>query len=219
MQLNFKQKQNMKKIILTIAAVFAFGFANAQEVKYGVKAGLGLSSISGLDGGSTGIGFNIGGFAKIGLADKFAFQPELLFSSVGAKQSYSYAEPGYSESSTIKHTFNYINIPLMVNYKVANKFGLEVGPQIGFLMSYKAKMDESVTYLGTTTSTSSTSTDKSGLSSTSFGLNLGAGYDLTENLNLGLRYSLGLSKLQKELATGATAYKNNVIWLNLGYSF
>ena len=32
----------MKKIIMTAAAVFAFGFANAQDVKFGVKGGLNL---------------------------------------------------------------------------------------------------------------------------------------------------------------------------------
>ena len=29
----------MKKVLLSAAAIFAFGFANAQEVKFGVKAG------------------------------------------------------------------------------------------------------------------------------------------------------------------------------------
>ena len=30
----------MKKIILTAAAVFAFSFANAQDTKFGIKAGV-----------------------------------------------------------------------------------------------------------------------------------------------------------------------------------
>ena len=42
----------MKKIIFSIAAVLAFGFANAQDVKYGAKAGLNMSSIS-TDGASS----------------------------------------------------------------------------------------------------------------------------------------------------------------------
>ena len=32
----------MKKVLLTVAAVMAFGLMNAQEVKYGAKAGLNM---------------------------------------------------------------------------------------------------------------------------------------------------------------------------------
>lgn len=78
-------KINMKKIILSVVAIFAFGFSNAQEVKFGAKAGLNLSTITGgnLSGGSR-VGFHVGGLAEIGLTEKFAVQPELLLSMKGA---------------------------------------------------------------------------------------------------------------------------------------
>jgi long-subunit fatty acid transport protein len=210
----------MKKVILSLVAVMAFGFANAQDVKYGAKAGLGLSSVSGLNNGKSLIGFNIGGFAEIGLDDKFSFQPELLFTSAGAKSSYSEISGGYKGSYSLKLSFSHINIPLMLKYKVADKISLEAGPQIGFLIGTKSTEDLTVSNNGTTIqSSSNSSTDKSGWNKTAFGLNIGGGYDLTENLNLGLRYSLGLSKLQKDVAAGESSLKNNVLWLNLGYKF
>ena len=214
----------MRKVILSLLALLALSVLNAQKTskpQFGAKAGLGLSSISGLEGAKNLIGFNIGGFAEIGLDDKFSFQPELLFTSAGAKSiTYFVLNNGYSGSYEVKLRFLHINIPLMLKYKVADKINLEAGPQIGFLIGAKTTEDETVTSsVSVIKSTSTTSTDKSVWNKTYFGLNIGGGYDLTKNLNLGLRYSLGLSKLQKDLVAGETALENNVLWLNLGYKF
>ena len=56
----------MKKVLLTVAAVMAFGLMNAQEVKYGAKAGLNLSNVAGdVENNDMKISFQIGGFAEI----------------------------------------------------------------------------------------------------------------------------------------------------------
>ena len=74
-----------KKVLLTAVAIFAFGFANAQEVKFGVKAGLNMSTVQGgYYSGAVKPGFHIGGLAEIKLNDKFAIQPELLYSLKGS---------------------------------------------------------------------------------------------------------------------------------------
>ena len=185
----------MKKFFLTAAAVFAISFANAQDVKFGAKAGLNLSSLANAEGAKTQVGFHLGGYATISVSDKFAVQPELLYSAQGAK----------FEGGSLN--LSYINIPVMAKFNVADKFNLEVGPQIGLLMSATAK-------------SSAGSLDvKEGYKTMDFGLNFGAGYDVAENINVGLRYCLGLSQLEKELASGETATKNTNIQLSLGYRF
>ncbi len=186
----------MKKIILTAAAVFALSFANAQDTKFGAKAGLNFSSISNAEGAKSQVGFHLGGYATIMVSDKFAVQPELLYSTQGAKFD-----------GDLSENLAYINIPIMAKFNVAEKFNLEAGPQIGFLMS--ANLKSSAGSLDT----------KDGYKSMDFGLNFGAGYDVAENINVGLRYCLGLSQLEKELVTGQTASKNTNIQLSLGYSF
>lgn len=186
----------MKKFFLTAAAVFVLSFANAQDTKFGAKAGLNFSSIANAEGAKTQVGFHIGGYATIKVSDKFAVQPELLYSAQGAKY-----DGGLSEN------LSYINIPVMAKFYVADKFNLEAGPQIGFLMSANLK------------SSAGSVDTKDGYKSMDFGLNLGAGYDVAENINVGLRYCLGLSQLEKELAPGQTATKNTNIQLSLGYSF
>ncbi|MES2812078.1 MAG: porin family protein [Bacteroidota bacterium] len=185
----------MKKLLLTAAAVFAFGFANAQETKFGVKAGLNMADWGGddADGLDSKVSFHVGGFAEIKLSDKFAFQPELLYSAQGAK-----ADGG-------SYDVNYLNIPLMAKYFATEKFSIEAGPQVGFLMSAKANPD------------SGDSVDiKDELKSTDFGFNLGLGYNFTENLSAGLRYNLGLSQV---IDADDVDVKNNVFSLSVGYKF
>jgi len=180
----------MKKIIVTVAAIFAFGYANAQDVKFGVKGGLSNSSTT-ESGAKSLLGFHLGGFAEIKASDKFAVQPELLYSAQGAK------------FDGVSLNLNYINIPVMAKYYVADAFSIEAGPQIGFLMSAKSDGIDV----------------KSVLKSTDFGLNLGAGYNLNETMSLGLRYNMGLSEIEKEIAAGDKGSKNTSIQLSFGYKF
>ncbi len=180
----------MKKIILTAAAVFAISFANAQDTKYGVKGGLSMSSTS-ESGASSLLAFHLGGFAEFKISDKFAVQPELLYSAQGAK---------FTGGDL---NLNYINIPVMAKYYVADAFSIEAGPQIGFLMS--AKLD------GTDV--------KDFCNSTDFGLNLGAGYNLNETMSLGLRYNMGFSDIEKDLLPAQSGSKNSSIQISFGYKF
>jgi opacity protein-like surface antigen len=185
----------MKKIILSMVAIFAFGFANAQETKFGAKVALNMSNFTGdVTDNSMKVGFQVGAFANLGVSEKFAVQPELVYSTAGAK---------FTGGS---YDLNYLNIPVMAQYKVADKFSLEAGPQIGFLMSAKAKIDG----FGSVDA-------KDAFNSTDFGLNLGAGYDVAENMNIGVRYTIGLSNIAKD--SGDSKLGNSNIALAFGYKF
>jgi opacity protein-like surface antigen len=187
----------MKKIVLTVVALLAFGFANAQKVKFGAKAGLNLSNVTGDDTSDNKmkIGFQVGAFANIGVSEKFAVQPELVYSAQGNK---------FDGEGNVSLELNYINLPIMAQYKVTDKFSLEAGPQIGFLMSAKVKGD------------GGSADVKEFLNSTDFGIGVGAGYDITENINLGLRYTIGVSNLNKE---GDAKNSNSNLAFALGYRF
>lgn len=209
----------MKKIILSVAAIFAFGVVSAQETKFGVKAGLNLANLTGdVENASTKVGFNVGGFVEIKLSDKFVFQPELLFSAQGAKSDYS-VDYGAGENEKFESTvkLNYLNIPLMAKYYVADKFSLEAGPQLGFLMSAKADTDYTYNDGDGFTESVSTSVDvKDSFKSIDFGLNLGAGYDFSDNFSAGVRYNLGLSSISEDSNADV---KNAVISVGVGYKF
>ncbi|OOG68887.1 porin family protein [Flavobacterium sp. A45] len=181
----------MKKIILSAVAVLAFGFTNAQGVKFGVKAALNVSTLTGdVDDASSLVGFQVGGFAEIKVSEKFAVQPELMFSTQG------------SESEGENFNLDYINIPVMAKYYVAKSFSVEAGPQIGFLVSAEYEGEDV----------------KDFVSSTDFSFNFGAGYDFTENLSAGLRYNLGLTNVY-DVDISDDSVKNGVFSVSLGYKF
>lgn len=186
----------MKKLIMTAAAVFAFGFANAQDVKFGAKAGLNVATFGGdAEEVSSKVGFQVGGFAEIKVSDKFAVQPELLFNSIGTKV----------KGADVSLSLNYISIPVMAKYFVTEQFSLEAGPQAGILATANANA-------------AGASVDvKESFNSLDFGLNAGVGYDITENINASARYSFGLANIAKD----SPNYKatNNVISIALGYKF
>ena len=205
----------MKKLFLTAAAVFAFSFANAQDVKYGAKAGLNISSITG-DGTedvSSKIGFQVGGFAEIKISDKFAIQPELLYSAQGAKTSYADVIEGFDVDVKATQKLAYLNIPVMAKYYVTEGFSLEAGPQLGFLLS--AEQEATVSFEGE--SVTDSADNKEDFNSIDFGFNLGAGYDVTENINLGVRYSIGLSNILKD--SEDSKQNNSNIAIAVGYKF
>jgi hypothetical protein len=189
----------MKKIILSAMAICAFSFANAQDKKdmsFGIKGGMNISAVTNVTGSSSLTGFHIGGFAEFKVSDKLTIQPELLYSTQGDK---------YDGGKT---NLDYINIPVMAKYYVTDALSLEAGPQIGLLISGKENLD------------SGGSTDvKSAYKSTDFDLDLGAGYDFTENFSAAVRYNIGLAHLQKDLAPGVSASHNSVFQVSLGYRF
>lgn len=208
----------MKKIIFAAAAVFAFGMTNAQETRFGAKAGLNIASISGASEAKSKIGANVGAFAEIKISDKFAVQPELLFSMQGAKASSSESFGAYTFSVEESTSLSYINIPVMAKYFVTEQLSLQAGPQLGILVSVENKSDTTSNFPGSTPKSTS-STSKDGYNTTDFGLNFGAGYDITEDIFVDFRYNLGLTNLNKNSGTGINDIKNRVISLNFGYKF
>jgi hypothetical protein len=101
----------MKKIILTIATVFVFGVVSAQDTKFGVKAGVDLASAK---GGYSETGFFVGGFATIGISEKFAVQPEVLYVSIKDNA--------------------FLNIPILAKYSFGEKLSALAGPSLNYLL-------------------------------------------------------------------------------------
>ncbi|HWS61070.1 MAG TPA: porin family protein [Flavobacterium sp.] len=198
----------MKKIILTAVAFLVFGFIYAQKAQFGAKVALNVATLTGdVENPSSYIGWQIGGFAEFKISEKFAIQPELMYSAQGGKESYN--EEGFNADTTIK--LGYINIPIMAKYYVAKSFSLEAGPQIGFLISAKGELEAGG---------ESVEVDiKDDVESVDFGLNLGAGYDFTEKFSAGLRYNFGLSDISKDIDGESYDVKNGVFSLSVGYKF
>ena len=109
----------MKKLLLcAVIAVFGMSSMNAQEVKFGVKAGADFASMKTKGGGfsvtASETGFYVGAFAEIGISDAFAFQPEVLYVSVNNN--------------------DHISMPLMAKFGVSEKFDVLAGPALGIFL-------------------------------------------------------------------------------------
>lgn len=209
----------MKKTILAVAFLATFAVSNAQDtsskITFGAKAGLNISGASVDKGYDTDIspliGVHLGGFTNFKVAEKWAVQAEVLFSTQGFKDYLN--DGGYIYDEKIKLT--YINLPISFHYAVASKFHLEAGPQLDFLLAGKADGK----YYDPMFNQSQTQNNvdiKDKLKGLVFGFNVGAGYAITPQLSVTARYHLGLSEADE---MEGVKIKNRNFQVGVGYSF
>ena len=210
----------MKKLLFAVILLVAFGSANAQEktsnvsnIKFGAKGGVNFANLAGddADGAKMFVGFNAGFFIEIPVADKLVFQPEILYSAQGSKSEGPLFVDGsvYNVEATFK--FNYINIPLLFKYEIADKFSLEAGPYVGFLTS--AKLKAKIQGVG-----SETIDAKDMLKSTDFGIAIGMNYEFTDVIFANARYQSGLTEIG-DAEGNNNDIKNSIFQIGLGFRF
>ncbi len=217
----------MKKLVLTLA-VAASSLTFAQQ--FGVKAGMNVSSLSEdatLSDQKSKIGFNAGVFMNAPISENFSIQPEVLYSQYGSKvDGTSTSNVGgvtTTTTSSYSRNLDYVAVPVMLQYKLVPSFYLEAGPEFGFLLSANDKGDNTTTTTsgGTTisSSTSGTTDIKSGVETFNFGVGIGAGYDVTENIGITARYVAGVTDYVKNRPSNSDKVQNNVFQVGLAYKF
>lgn len=214
----------MKKLLLfTAVAMFTFAAAQSQELRIGAKAGVNFASIGGddtedLDGRTS---FHLGALVEIPITEKFAVQPEILYSSMGAKEEYTESPFDAPISYEAKLKLDYISIPIMAKYYVIEGLSIEAGPQFGILVSAKAETESTI--FGETESFDLDVKDS--FKTLDIGLGLGAGYRLNNGIFFSARYVLGFMNIAEDeefdgdFDVDTPKLKNNVIQLSAGYSF
>ncbi|WP_196894432.1 porin family protein [Aureivirga marina] len=182
----------MKKLVTSIACATALFFSvnsNAQEVEFGAKAGMNISSVSGdIKGAKSKIGFYIGGLAEIGLTDNFSVQPELAYSSQGYKAEVS--NTSFTGTEEIPVNLSYLNLDILAKYYfIEDAFSIEAGPQIGYLLGASRDGESEIEIFNTTYKV------KDQFKSINFGFNVGANYELENGLGFNARYTVGFSNI------------------------
>lgn len=172
----------MKKYLAILAVLLATGSSVfAQEVNIGIKGGLNSYTIGGDDTDDIDgkLGYNIGLLGHIHLSERFGLQPEIVYSTQGAKAS--------DGNGDVKISLDYINVPVLFQYMYDNGFRIQAGPQVGFLTSAKAKADGVTVDLDDSFKT------------IDFGLSLGASYvHPASGFGVDARYNLGLSNINED---------------------
>ena len=166
----------MKKLVFSISFFFLISFfSTAQtpiegtsliktsDILFGGKASFALTNVAGDGLISSGPfpGFQIGAVAEIPIQGEFYFAPEVLFSLQGTR--------GVDENIKL----GYLNVPLMAKYHITDAIAVELGPQVGVLLTDNL---EDFLFEG---------------NNFDIGLGLGGGYRLNDNFYFQLRLNAG----------------------------
>lgn len=175
-------------------------------MKYGVKAGVNMTSMSNdtsFDPGfGMGIGFRAGAFLNLRWGQRtenslpgtglWGFQPELMYSNQAVK----------TDAGAVK--MNYIAVPLLLKVYPTTALSIEVGPELSYLISTSPStmaVDGAEIKVG----------DCKGLN---VGLAAGLAYDFEMGLTVGARYTYGFTDMAKNLK-----WKNSNIQVTVGWMF
>lgn len=192
----------MKKTIILLFAFCSVLVVNAQKnkreegIKLGIKGGLNIANVMGdVEDVAIRTSVNIGLVAEIIVNDKFSLQPELLYSGQGASATFDGGG---------RYKLDYVLLPVMAKFPIANHLSLEAGPQLGFLVSGKYKDNNSNTTIDD-------------VKTMDFGLGAGLEYELNSGVFFQGRYVLGLT--DTGLAGDNNRASNAVIQLSVGIQF
>ncbi len=207
----------IKNLLLAVLLiVLSLPVVNAQ---FGVRLGLNLANATiESDGESADTkirpGLGAGLFYHYKVNDNFSIQPELNFMQMGTK----FEEEFLGEKIESSLAFNYLQIPILAKYGFGNmdalNFYVQAGPYVAMgLGKVKSETcvgddceDEDLDY----------GDGEDGPKSLDFGLQLGAGVNITQNISVDARYGLGLANLT---TSEDSAFKHNSIFISVGYKF
>lgn len=183
--------------------------------KFGIKGGLNLTNmyVKDVSDENMKVGWNAGVFAKLPVTQGFSIQPELLYTSKGAKETYNNFIEGKGE---YRFNLNYVELPLLAVFNVVKNFNIQVGPYASYLVSANIKdlKDD-----GTINNITDLKADN--FNRFDWGVAGGFGIDIS-NFTLGARYNYGFKEIGKSGSLSGELTKdskNSAISLYIGIGF
>lgn len=128
----------MKTKFLSLACALLISQLMMAQFHLGFKAGANIVKVDGKSFKEEfRYGYNLGGFAEIGLSPRLAFQPEVMFNQLSTTLDSNYKSiyENIISSNQSKVKLNYLSIPLLLDYKLLGPLHLQAGPQFSVLMS------------------------------------------------------------------------------------
>lgn len=221
----------MKKLLLIASVAMMGAVANAQEFKFGPKAGYSLSMLKAegdgesykFDSKST---FYAGAFVEYKFNDKFGVQGEVLYSPIGGKQkeSFSYADMGAQVTGSEETDFKLgsVQIPVSAKYFATENLAFALGLNVGIITSAKVDYTSTATvsFMGETQTESESGSEdvKNEMNTLNLAPFVGAEYTLENGLFFDARYNLGVSNLIKN-QEGNETLKNSFFQVGIGFKF
>ncbi|MBB1150732.1 MULTISPECIES: outer membrane beta-barrel protein [unclassified Myroides] len=197
------------KIHLTLVLFFLFFYSSYAQYygngffcytcDFGIEIGGTASNINGLDT-SEKAGIYIGIYNSYEFNDTWAIRYGLGYANLGAR-SKEY------KTNVVLHTM--LIEPISVHYSFKNKFKTFTGVNIGSTIVSKNPYNEEepgMTLFG------------KGIKFMDMSVFAGAGYKLTENIDLNLKYDLGLTNIN-DIEGSKDKWKKNWLTLSVAYTF
>lgn len=160
--------------------------------------------------GSQVDGDRLSGFNKPGLLfgsgveylfnENVGLQSEILFSQKGSKST---------DKNPVYFVFriNYLEIPLLLNYHTSNGLLFQAGISFDYLIS--AKLDDGAGFVD----------QKKPLKSFDYCYNIGFGYDVTENINLNIRFTYSILPINITAVNNLPAKRIGLFNNTLSFTF
>jgi hypothetical protein len=216
-------------VILILTASFAMAqSADKGKISFAVRGGVNLQNLNGKDANGDKltndliIGYHAGVNVQIPIAPTFFFQPGLLFSAKGAKNS--------NDELTSTYRLSYVEMPLNVVFKAllgSGYFMIGFGPYIGYGIGGKVKTEGGSTSIKTDIEFKSLVEVGDPLTVTYFkafdaGGNIFAGYETASGIFFQLNTQLGMLKINPEdrrISDDKSSVKNTGFGLSFGFRF
>ena len=215
-----------KTIIALMCLILTTGAAMAQKTfTFGPKIGVDYTHFWGKETTNGGMfNYQAGLFMEYRINDKFSIAPEVVFAAQGSKFDVAFIDKDpegpyaaqfgvYDRPGTFN--MNYINVPVMLKYYVTPKLSIDFGPQIGFNVYSKATYGQDKYGLNK----KETLCRKEMTKSVDFGLGLGLTYNITENVFVQARYTLGLTNAFENKEPWGAKEKNGNAQISIGFRF
>ncbi len=199
----------MKKIITSIVLLSACLLAqvtNAQvtgedlQARFGIKGGLNFSNLY-TDNGDVDsdmeVGYQLGLFAKLPVSRMFAIQPELYYTTKGAKMTYN----STFVDGTANFNLNYLELPILGVINITDNFNIHVGPYFSYLVGGTAKNDSNINLFDF-----EDNIDTDDYNKFDAGLAIGLGLDVGR-VGFGARYNYGFTKVGKDKSFAGYNYR------------
>lgn len=175
--------------ILFFVLTFAFTTSiNAQDVKYGFRLGFSITTFEGEDSGGKNTnfrnGFSLGAFTSLPISSAIRFEPGVDFATKGAKTNLD------NVKSLVRN--GYLDIPLLFDFQLGERFSIIGGPQPSFLLSSAmifGEGDTKITIKGAEAKALWKDTDIAGV--------LGLGYRTSNTFQVQLIYEHGFANVSE----------------------
>ena len=204
----------MKKITIALMCMLlTAGAAMAQKkFTFGPKIGVDYTHFWGKDADHGGqLNYQAGLFMEYRFTNKFSIAPEVVFAAQGGKYDTKRNLLGVPFEVKETDNVNYINVPVMLKFYVVPALSIDFGPQVGFNVYSKNTWEAKVADEGG----KHTEDMKDVTKSVDFGLGLGLTYNITNDVFVQGRYTMGLTDVFDYDHSG----KNGNAQIAIGYRF